>query len=104
MREQESKNQQMNKTTKMYESEQGIMSNSNSLGNFTGNFPLDLELVKKEINYNSDVHFREFNIGRTGIQAAIIFVEGLSDKELIDTHIMKSLMSNFYEEYKSKLS
>lgn len=100
MREQESKNQQMNKTTKMYESEQGIMSNSNSLGNFTGNFPLDLELVKKEINYNSDVHFREFNIGRTGIQAAIIFVEGLSDKELIDTHIMKSLMSNFYEEYK----
>lgn len=30
---------------------------------FTGDFTLDLELVKKEVSYNSDAHFREFNIG-----------------------------------------
>ncbi|MEH6852074.1 spore germination protein [Bacillus sp. 491mf] len=79
--------------------EQNVSFIQDSKEKFTGDFILDLELVKKEINDNSDVHFREFNIGRTGIKAAIIFVEGLSDKELIDTHIMKSLMVDFYEEY-----
>lgn len=68
---------------------------------FTGDFTLDLELVKKEVSYNSDAHFREFNIGGTNIRAALVFVEGLSDKDLINMHILKSLMFNFYEEYKS---
>ncbi|PEB48785.1 spore germination protein [Bacillus pseudomycoides] len=71
---------------------------------FTGDFTLDLELVKKEGSYNSDVHFREFNMGGTNIRAALVFVEGLSDKELIDMHIMKSLLLNFYEEYKCEPS
>ena len=68
---------------------------------FTGDFTSDLELVKKEASYNSDVHIREFQIGCTDIRAAIIFIEGLSDKELIDKHIMKSLMLDFHEEYKN---
>ena len=70
-----------------------------SLEPFTGNFALDLERVRKEIGHNSDVHFREFQIGGTGICAAIIFVDGLSDKELIDKHIMKSLMMSFSENH-----
>lgn len=73
-----------------------------STGQITGDFDLDLELVKQEIVHNSDVQLREFNIGRTGIRAAIIFVDGLSDKDLIDKHIMKSLMLDFYEEYKQE--
>lgn len=76
----------------------------NSAGQFTGDFTLDLELIRKEISHNSDVHFREFNIGRTGIRAAIIFVEGLSDKDLIDKHIMKSLMVDFFDELKEEPS
>lgn len=68
-----------------------------SLEHFTGNFALDLELVREAIGHNSDVHFREFHIGGTGICAALIFVDGLSDKELIDKHIMKSLMVSFSE-------
>ncbi|QGQ45790.1 spore germination protein [Metabacillus sediminilitoris] len=76
----------------------------NSAGHFTGDFTLDLELIRKEISHNSDVHFREFNIGRTGIRAAIIFVEGLSDKDLIDKHIMKSLMVDFFDELKEEPS
>ncbi|RAR45025.1 spore germination protein [Paenibacillus sp. MDMC362] len=68
-----------------------------SINRFSGNFALDLELVRTEIGHNSDVHFREFYIGGTGIGAALIFVDGLSDKELIDQHIMKSLMVNFSE-------
>ncbi|MGO4886218.1 spore germination protein [Anaerobacillus sp. MEB173] len=71
-----------------------------STGYFTGDFLLDLELVKQEIGHNSDVHFREFSIGHIGTQAAIIFVGGLADTDLIDQHIMKSLMQNFSEEQK----
>lgn len=73
-------------------------------GHFTGDFTLDLELIREEISHNSDVHFREFSIGRTGIRAAIIFVEGLSDKDLIDKHIMKSLMVDFFNEFKQEPS
>lgn len=62
---------------------------------YTGDFNLDFELVKKEIGHNWDVHFREFHIGNTDIRAAIIFLDGLSDKELIDKHILSSLMRNF---------
>ena len=54
--------------------------------------------------YNSDVHFREFNLGRTGIRAAIVFVEMLADQDLIDKHIMKSLMDDFSKEYNIELS
>lgn len=68
-----------------------------SINRFSGNFALDLELVRTEIGHNSDVQFREFYIGGTGIGAAIIYVDGLSDKELIDQHIMKSLMVSFSE-------
>lgn len=69
---------------------------------FTGNFIMDLELVRQQIGHNSDVNFREFNIGRTGNQAAIIFIDGLSDKQLIDQHIMKTLMISPSEENKQK--
>ncbi|WP_241747256.1 spore germination protein [Lysinibacillus sphaericus] len=62
---------------------------------YTGDFHLDVELVKKEIGHNWDVHFREFHIGNTDIRAAIIFLDGLSDKELIDKHILTSLMGDF---------
>ncbi|MCY9124749.1 spore germination protein, partial [Bacillus inaquosorum] len=51
-----------------------------------------------------DDHFREFNLGRTGIRAAIVFVEMLADQDLIDKHIMKSLMDDFSKEYKVELS
>src|SRR5690242_17902333 len=74
------------------------------IGHFTGDFTSDLELIKQEISHNSDVHIREFRIGRTGIRSAIIFVEGLSDKDLIDKHIMKSLMADFFNEFKQEPS
>ncbi|WP_434499922.1 spore germination protein, partial [Peribacillus frigoritolerans] len=72
-------------------------------GQFTDNFILNLELVRQEIGHNWDVHFREFNIGRTSIRSIIIFVDGLSDKDLIDQYIMPSLMVDFSAEYKQDL-
>ncbi|WP_397314172.1 spore germination protein [Peribacillus frigoritolerans] len=60
-------------------------------------------MVRQEIGHNWDVHFREFNIGRTGIRSIIIFADGLSDKDIIDKHIMTSLMVDFSAEYKQVL-
>ncbi|KAA6451883.1 spore germination protein [Bacillus swezeyi] len=75
-----------------------------STGYFTGDFNHDLKMVKTAMDNNSDVNFREFNLGRTGISAAIMFIDALSDKDLIDKHIMRSLMADFAEEYKIELS
>ncbi|MFE4046787.1 spore germination protein [Priestia sp. YIM B13490] len=75
-----------------------------STNQFTDDFTLNLEFIRKEIGHNWDVHFRDFIIGRTGIQACIIFVEGLSDKDLIDKHIMTSLMADFSVEYQQEQS
>ncbi|MCL1695102.1 spore germination protein [Lysinibacillus sp. BPa_S21] len=69
-------------------------SSQGSYDHYTGDFNLDVELVKNEIGHNWDVHVREFHIGNTDIRAAIIFLDGLSDKELIDKHILASLMGN----------
>ena len=49
------------------------------------------------------MYFREFNIGRIGIRSIVIFVDGLSDKDLIDTNIMPSLMVDFSAEYNQDL-
>jgi spore germination protein len=71
---------------------------------FSENYTINLELVKLEIGPNWDVHYREFNIGRTCVRACIIFLDGLSDKDLINKQIMTSLMANFSTEYKLELS
>ncbi|MGM0878634.1 MAG: spore germination protein [Bacillota bacterium] len=98
------KKRQMQKHASQSVEKQKFKPSQGSTGYFTGDFTLDLELVKQEISHNSDVHFREFDIGNTGIRAAIIFMNGLSDKELIDKHIMKFLMLDFSEEYKQEPS
>ncbi|HWO96170.1 MAG TPA: spore germination protein [Bacillus sp. (in: firmicutes)] len=104
MRERKSKIRQIQKYDGQNNKKQEDQPAPGPTGYFTGNFISDLELVRQEISHHSDVHFREFNIGRTGIRAAIIFVEALSDKDLIDKHIMKSLMVDFCEEYKHEPS
>ncbi|MED3575891.1 spore germination protein [Cytobacillus praedii] len=68
--------------------------------NSTGDLTFDLMFIKGKIGHNSDVKIREFNIWDTDIKAAIIFVEGLSDKELIEKFIMRSLMFEIYDEMK----
>ncbi|WP_407637713.1 spore germination protein [Bacillus ndiopicus] len=65
---------------------------------YTGDYTLDYERIKQQIGHNWDVHFREFLLGDTGVRVAIIFLDGLSDKELIEKHIMMALMQNFTDE------
>lgn len=79
-------------------------SHQDSTCHFTGEFSLDLNLVKQEIGHNADVQFRELYLGNTGIRAAIIFIDGLSDKDLIDQSIMKTLMIDFSMVYNHEQS
>lgn len=76
--------------------------NVDSIDGFTGNFNMDAELIRQKLSQNSDVQFREFSIGGTGTQAMIVYLEGLSDKDLIEKHILRSLMNDFSEEYKKE--
>lgn len=64
---------------------------------FTGDIEADLSRVKEEIGHNSDVQFREFRLGNPDIRAALVFVDGLTNTELVDKHIMASLMVKFPE-------
>ncbi|UTR15537.1 spore germination protein [Salipaludibacillus sp. LMS25] len=62
---------------------------------FTGDLTKDLEKIRHIIGHNSDVHFRELYLGETGVRAAIVFVDGVSDRNLIDKYIINSLMNGF---------
>ncbi|PGZ92552.1 spore germination protein [Bacillus sp. AFS029533] len=54
---------------------------------------VNLDWIFNEIGHNSDVKFREFLLGETDIQVAIIFIDGLSNAELIQKHILGELMT-----------
>ncbi|WP_225340388.1 spore germination protein [Lysinibacillus capsici] len=68
-----------------------------TLEQFTGDYNKDLLQMRKELGHNWDIHFREFQIGNTDNRAAIVLLKGLCDKELIDKHILKSLMNGHTE-------
>lgn len=57
------------------------------------NLMVNLTLIREQMVYHSDVTIREFLIGNTGVAAAIVFANCLADRELIDLHILKALMS-----------
>jgi spore germination protein len=52
-----------------------------------------LAAIHEQMTFHSDVLVREFSIGDTGISAAIVFVNGLADCDLIDQHILRALMA-----------
>jgi len=61
---------------------------------FIGNLDIDLDRVKTEFIDQSDLNIRRFHLGNTKQRAAIVFINGISDRDLIDTHILKSLMGD----------
>lgn len=65
------------------------------LGDLKQSLSSNLDLIKQEIGHNSDVRFREFHLSKTGIQAAIVFIDGLSDMPFISENILKPLMLGF---------
>ena len=53
----------------------------------------NLKLIEDIIGFSDDVVVREFQLGgKTGIEAAIIFVDGLTDRQTINENILKPLL------------
>ncbi|WP_416723051.1 spore germination protein [Bacillus stercoris] len=70
------------KTQKQQESDHSTTEKKDQ-GVLTGNIGYDTEQVKRIIGHNGDVHFRELEITHLHVKASLIFVEGLSDQDLI---------------------
>ncbi|MFC7372473.1 spore germination protein [Fictibacillus iocasae] len=58
----------------------------------SGNIAADLTAVKQRIGHNSDVRFREYRFGPDQLKIIVIYVEGLSDKEVINHFIVNGLL------------
>ncbi|WP_139999704.1 spore germination protein [Paenibacillus paridis] len=62
--------------------------------NLSADYDENLNAIKQAISSNSDVHFREFQITVIHARAALIFVDGMQNEELISEYVMKILMSD----------
>ncbi|WP_270406521.1 spore germination protein [Paenibacillus timonensis] len=58
----------------------------------SGEYETDLKHLKETIGQNDDVHFRECELAGYGARAVLIFVDGMQEEQLIDTHVMQVLM------------
>ncbi|WP_090811305.1 spore germination protein [Paenibacillus sp. 276b] len=58
----------------------------------TGNYVTDLISSKETFAQNADVHIREFTIRGTNTRAAVMYIDGLVDQQLIDEHLITPLM------------
>ncbi len=58
----------------------------------TGKYDTDLTAIRKVIGGQADVRFREITIRGTMVRAVLLFVEGLTDIDLVDTQLLKPLM------------
>lgn len=58
----------------------------------TGDYDADLDSIKQAIGSNDDLHFREYRVAELGIRAALIYIDGMQEDQLIDTQVMQVLM------------
>ncbi|OOC63974.1 spore germination protein [Paenibacillus ihbetae] len=58
----------------------------------TGKYDTDLTAIRNVIGNQADVRFREITIRGTKVRAALLFVEGLTDINLVDMQLLKPLM------------
>ncbi|CAF1753748.1 hypothetical protein NRS6160_09710 [Bacillus subtilis] len=79
------------KTQKQHKSDHSTAEKDQDV--LTGNIGYDLEHVKRKIGHNGDVHFRELEITHLHVKAALIFVEGLSDQDLINKGLSVLVMN-----------
>ncbi|KJS00984.1 MAG: spore gernimation protein GerA [Peptococcaceae bacterium BRH_c4a] len=56
---------------------------------------VNLEFLKKILGINSDVIFRQFQVTIDFTRAAVIYVDGLADKNIINDNILKPLMLEY---------
>ncbi|WP_134699395.1 spore germination protein [Ammoniphilus sp. YIM 78166] len=54
----------------------------------------NLETIKEAIGHSPDVIFREFKIGYSEWKVAVVYVDGLIDKDTLHTHVTEPLTHN----------
>lgn len=79
-------------------SNSGVRDNNNGDGivdeqPVTGNYNHDLAKLKQQSVNHCDVHIREFTL-REANKAALLYVDGLYDKDLVDTQVLDILMND----------
>jgi spore germination protein KA len=52
----------------------------------------NLQQMRQEIGNSPDVVIREFKIGSLQVQVAVVFIDNMVDKKLVDDFVMRSLM------------
>jgi len=60
--------------------------------NLTASLDENLQTMKEILGHSSDFVVREFQISQDGVNAAIMFIDGLANSTLIDQFILKALM------------
>ncbi|HHY40138.1 MAG TPA: spore germination protein, partial [Syntrophaceticus sp.] len=58
----------------------------------TADLNKNIKLFRQVLGESCDVIIRQFKIARGGTSAALIFLDGLVDKERIDDHVLHPLM------------
>lgn len=58
----------------------------------TWNLEHNLQILKQAMAESCDVVFREFAVGSRSLPAAVIFIDGLVDKQMLDRDILEALM------------
>ncbi|WP_025679477.1 spore germination protein [Paenibacillus massiliensis] len=58
----------------------------------TGVYTADMATIRQGFGKNSDVHIREFYMKGTDLKAAVLYVDGLVDQQLMDEFLITTLM------------
>ncbi|MNW27893.1 Spore germination protein B1 [compost metagenome] len=58
----------------------------------TGVYTADIATIRRDFGKNSDVHIREFYMKGTDLKAAVLYVDGLVDQQLMDEFLITTLM------------
>lgn len=56
------------------------------------NLEVNLAHIKEILAGSNDFHIREFSIASLSRKAAVVFLEGMSDQEMINTHVIEKLI------------
>lgn len=68
----------------------------------SGDYEADLKSIQETIGGNDDVHFREYEVTPFGVRAVLIYVDGMQEEQLIDTHVLQVLMSDAAQDAEQK--
>jgi spore germination protein KA len=86
-------------------------SENEEMASNTGTLPLhhdlktNLNRIRQEVGNSPDVIIREFGIGSPQVQVAVVFIDNMIDKKLVDDFVMRSLMIDIAEEtFKNKVT